>query len=147
MCLSSLLACIRQSATLIVASNQDIGALMVVEGGFSMHFCMTEAVAVQNFNWLQPSTKVTQVPTSVVQAMAAKAPRSSPTSQGVRDFVNQAGFQDSPGSTLTTQQDGNAASTNNQQQQGRRLAEVLSKPMHSPHAHDTLQLASSSPCL
>lgn len=110
-----------------------------------MHHCVTEASAVQNFNWLQPSTKVTQVPTSVVQAMAAKAPRSSPTSQGVRDFVNQAGFQDSPGSALTTQQAGNAASTDSQQQQqGRRLAEVLSK---SSPAHGTLQLASSSPCL
>ena len=104
---------------------------------------MTEAAAVQNFNWLQPSTKVTQVPTSVVQAMAAKAPASSPTSQGVRDFVNQAGFQDS-----STQQAGSAANTNSQQQQqGRRLAEVLSNPMPFPHVYDTFQLASSSPCL
>ncbi|CAL5220119.1 g2074 [Coccomyxa viridis] len=77
-----------------------------------------------NFNWLQPSTKVTQVPTSVVQAMQAKAPRSSPTSQGVRDFVNQAGFQDNSGSAQSTQQAGSAAGTGSQQQQqGRRLAE------------------------
>ena len=110
-----------------------------------MHHWVTEAAAVQDFNWLQPSTKVTQVPTSVVQAMAAKAPASSPTSQGVRDFVNQAGFQDSPGST---QQAGSAANTNSQQQQqGRRLAEVLSEPTRLPNVHDTFQFATSSPCL
>ena len=89
---------------------------------------------MQNFNWLQPSTRVTQVPTSVVQAMAAKPPSSSPTSQGVRDFVNQAGFQDSSGSAQASQQAGNAANSGSQQQQqGRRLAEVLSIPMHTHH--------------
>lgn len=104
-----------------------------------------QCAAVQNFNWLQPSTKVTQVPTSVVQAMQAKAPRSSPTSQGVRDFVNQAGFQDNSGSAQSAQQAGSAAGTGSQQQQqGRRLAEVL--PLHAPHAHDTFQHASTSPC-
>ena len=96
-----------------------------------MHPRMTGLAAVQNFNWLQPSTRVTQVPTSVVQAMAAKAPSSSPTSQGVRDFVNQAGFQDSSGSAQISQQAGSAASSGGQQQQqGRRLAEVLKQCIH-----------------
>ena len=83
--------------------------------------------AVQNFNWLQPSTKNTQVPVSVAQAMTARAPKSSPDSASVRQFVNQAGFKDTPGSTLTQQQADSAAGTGTQQQQGRRLAQV--KPM------------------
>ena len=110
-----------------------------------MHHYVTEVAAVQNFNWLQPSTKVTQVPTSVVQAMQAKAPRSSPTSQGVRDFVNQAGFQDNTGSAQSTQQAGSASGTGSQQQQqGRRLAEVL--PLHARHAPDISQHATALPC-
>jgi len=83
---------------------------------------------VQNFNWLQPSTKNTQVPVSVAQAMTARAPKSSPDSASVRQFVNQAGFKDTPGSTLIQQQaDSSAGTGSQQQQQGRRLAEV--KPM------------------
>ena len=81
---------------------------------------------MQNFNWLQPSTKNTQVPVSVAQAMTARAPKSSPDSASVRQFVNQAGFKDTPGNTLTQQQADSAAGTGTQQQ-GRRLAEV--KPM------------------
>ena len=79
--------------------------------------------AAQSYSWLQPNPKVTQVPASVVAAINAKAPRASPDGENVRQFVNQASFRATPGTTLTTQQVG-AASGPGQQEQGRRLAEV-----------------------
>ena len=82
-----------------------------------------DSPAAQSYSWLQPNPMVTQVPASVVAAMNAKAPRASPDGENVRQFVNQASFRSTPGTTLTTQQSG-AASGPSQQEQGRRLAEV-----------------------
>ena len=96
----------------------------------ALHVCTSSSrsngnpPAAQSYSWLRPNPKVTHVPASVVAATKAKAPSASPDSENVRQFVNQASFQATPGTTLTTQQAG-AASGPGQQEQGRRLAEVM----------------------